>query len=77
MVHYTLLGLLQVGDRIVEVNGEMVDSMSPADLQAMLVRCVIFIHQLLDVKNIFLIETQLWFCCDKSGTWLQGNSRIN
>lgn len=37
-----LIGLLQVGDRIVEVNGEMVDSMSPAELQAMLVR-VLFI----------------------------------
>lgn len=32
-----LIGLLQVGDRIFEVNGEMVDNMSPADLQAMLV----------------------------------------
>ena len=31
------VGLLQVGDRIVEVNNETVDSMSPAELQAMLV----------------------------------------
>ncbi len=30
-------GLLQVGDRIVEVNGEPVDSMSPGELQDMLV----------------------------------------
>ena len=40
-MHFTInnnySGLLQVGDRIVEVNGEMVDSMSPADLQLMLV----------------------------------------
>ena len=48
--HFTMIGLLQVGDRIVEVNSEMVDSMSPADLQAMLVRCYI-IHQLLDMKS--------------------------
>ncbi len=31
-------GLLQVGDRIVEVNQEPVDSMNPSDLQALLVR---------------------------------------
>lgn len=31
-------GLLQVGDRIVEVNQESVDSMNPSDLQALLVR---------------------------------------
>lgn len=30
-------GLLQVGDRIVEVNSEPVDSMSPSELQDMLV----------------------------------------
>ncbi len=30
-------GLLQVGDRIVEVNQESVDSMNPSDLQALLV----------------------------------------
>ncbi len=30
-------GLLQVGDRIVEVNQELVDSMNPSDLQALLV----------------------------------------
>lgn len=31
-------GLLQVGDRIVEVNQESVDAMNPSDLQEMLVR---------------------------------------
>lgn len=30
-------GLLQVGDRIVEVNQESVDAMNPSDLQEMLV----------------------------------------
>ena len=30
-------GLLQVGDRIVDVNGESVDSMNPSELQDMLV----------------------------------------
>lgn len=30
-------GLLKVGDRIVEVNNESVDAMSPADFQAMMV----------------------------------------
>lgn len=39
-----LIGLLQVGDRIFEVNGEMVDNMSPADLQAMLVSSLFFFH---------------------------------
>ena len=31
-------GLLQVGDRIVEVNQESVDAMNPSELQEMLVR---------------------------------------
>ncbi|MCG8626764.1 MAG: PDZ domain-containing protein [Proteobacteria bacterium] len=36
-------GLLKVGDVVKEVNGEVVSSMQPVELQAMLVRRSVFI----------------------------------
>lgn len=41
-------GLLKVGDVVKEVNGEVVSSMQPVELQAMLVR-----------RSVFIIDTTM------------------
>jgi len=50
-------GLLQVGDRIVEVNNEPVDSMSPSELQDMLVGVVSFVF-----LDAWLLHIQSYVC---------------
>lgn len=50
-------GLLQVGDRIVDVNNESADSMSPADLQAMLVCLYASSHGSILIMGIIILET--------------------
>lgn len=71
-------GLLQVGDRIIEVNSESVDAMSPSELQNMLVGEPPTIHLKCclcwEECRICFAEKQFWVSGDKSGTWVQGDS---
>ena len=58
-------GLLQVGDRILEVNNEPVDNMTPSELQSLLVSMSSF-YYLRYYGSILSIETQFWLHCDQS-----------